>query len=114
MARGWATVLPLPVGLLCAKANAGSKHIPINSLSFIFLPFPSLSYRFIKFRTYGTKFPFFYKGLTLWGCLLVSSGNERATFTHPVFASLDHPLFACGGKRVNCIIPLLTCTGLGY
>jgi len=79
MERGWAIVLPLPVGLLCAKANAGSKHIPINSLSFIFLPFPSLSYRFIKFRTYGTKFPFFYKGLTLWGCLLVSSGNERAT-----------------------------------
>jgi len=21
--------------------------------------------------------------------------------THPVFASLDHPLFACGGKRVK-------------
>jgi hypothetical protein len=21
--------------------------------------------------------------------------------THPVYASLDHPLFACGGKRVG-------------
>ena len=25
-------------------------------------------------------------------------------FTHPVFASLDHPLFAFGGKRVSELI----------
>jgi hypothetical protein len=26
------------------------------------------------------------------------SGND-AELTHPVYASLDHPLFTCGGKR---------------
>jgi hypothetical protein len=26
-----------------------------------------------------------------------------AGLTHPVVASLDHPLFACGGKRVAAI-----------
>jgi len=25
--------------------------------------------------------------------------NNTADFTHPVIAALDHPLFACGGKR---------------
>jgi len=25
--------------------------------------------------------------------------SERAPFTHPVLASLNHPLFACGGKE---------------
>jgi hypothetical protein len=26
---------------------------------------------------------------------------RRAPLTHPVFAALDHPLFVCGGKRMN-------------
>jgi hypothetical protein len=31
-----------------------------------------------------------------------------AAKTHPLFASLDHPFFAFGGKRVFFFIPSLT------
>jgi hypothetical protein len=38
------------------------------------------------------------------GCDFVWSVVRVYESAHPVYASLDHPLFACGGKRVEKFI----------
>ncbi len=40
-------------------------------------------------------------GLTVKSCK--TGATWRAPLTHPVVATLDHPLFRCAGKRAFCM-----------
>ena len=53
---------------------------------------PSLHHNVIKLRNWGNNLPVIYRFITC-----------RAPFTHPVFASLDHPLSPLRGIEGSCV-----------